>query len=122
MGSCTCFECGILFGMPDHYQIKRREDKKTFYCPNGHGQAYFESTADKIRRECDGLKQQLAQKDDEIAGWKREKEKAEKEVRRVKKRASSGVCQCCNRTFTNVALHMKTKHPNVVTLKAEKVV
>jgi len=39
--------------------------------------------------------------------------KANTELKRVKRRINGGVCTCCNRTFTNLARHMKTKHPVV---------
>ena len=67
------------------------------------------SEREKLRRERDQLKQQLAYKDDEIAA-------KGKQLTRLQKRIHAGVCPCCNRTFTNVARHMKTKHPNVVSL------
>ena len=123
----TCPVCGIIYAAPSAFFKARHENKNVgssngWHCPNGHYLVFKESLADKIARERDMLKRQLAQKDDEIAGWKREKEKAEKETRRVKKRATAGVCQCCNRTFSNVARHMATKHPNVKPkLVAEKV-
>ncbi len=31
---------------------------------------------------------------------------------KVKKRAANGVCPCCNRTFSDLARHMKAKHPD----------
>jgi hypothetical protein len=35
-------------------------------------------------------------------------------------RVSAGVCPCCNRTFQNVARHMKTKHPDIAAAPAAK--
>lgn len=123
-----CPVCGIQYAAPEEFFEARYKKKNSggdghnWYCPNGHSLMFTESLADKIARERDLLKQQLAQKDDEIAGWKREKEKTDKELRRVKKRATAGVCQCCNRTFQNVARHMATKHPDMKPkLVAEKV-
>ena len=79
---------------------------------------------EKLRLERDRLKQQLAQKDDEIRdSYRRVEQETERAVRaeksqaRLMKRASSGVCPCCTRTFSNVARHMKSKHPNVVPLE-----
>lgn len=131
MGNLVCASCGILFGAPDHWEQARREDKREFFCPNGHRQLFAKSEADKLRQERDLLKQQIAQKDDEIK-WQREKRQAEErrvsaargQITKLKKRAKAGVCPCCNRTFTNMALHMKTKHPdmdpNVIDLGVEK--
>lgn len=109
----TCPNCGIRFGVPTHYLESRREDKKIFYCPNGHDLSYQESLLDKVSRERDQLKQQLARKDDEIAAAKTLQTKAEQKAKRIAKRANAGVCQCCTRTFSNLARHMATKHPDV---------
>jgi hypothetical protein len=36
--------------------------------------------------------------------------KAENSIKRLKKRSAAGVCPCCNRTFKELANHMKSKH------------
>lgn len=131
----TCCRCKTVFWMSDDiYRIAlERRERFQFYCPNGHEQHYVagQSEAEKLRLERDRLKQQLAQKDDEI---KRQRDLREHEERRVsaakgqitklKKRAKAGTCPCCNRTFANMAAHMKTKHPdmdpNVIDLGVEK--
>lgn len=33
------------------------------------------------------------------------------ESAKLKKRASAGICPCCNRTVSQMARHMKSKHP-----------
>lgn len=131
MTRICCGECGIEFDVPETWRAARQESKDTFYCPNGHSRVYLESEADKLRRERDRLAQQIAQKDDEIK-WQRDLRQATErqvsaakgQITKLKKRASAGVCPCCNRTFANMAAHMKTKHPdmdpNVVDLGAEK--
>ena len=131
MINITCCNCGIIFGVPDQWLSSRRDDKRTFYCPNGHGQSFTESEADRLRRERDRLQQQIAQKDDEIK-WQREHRQAAErrvtaakgQITRLKKRAKGGICPCCKRTFQNMAEHMKTQHPDfdpaVVNLEDEK--
>jgi len=38
--------------------------------------------------------------------------RAEKAAKtRIKNRIGNGVCPCCNRTFKDLASHMKCKHP-----------
>jgi hypothetical protein len=122
--SIQCCSCGCHFGL-DEYMYKRRlEDKKDFYCPNGHPQSYTESEADQLRKERDRLKQQIAYKDDLVKAAERQVVAAKGQITKLKKRAKAGVCPCCNRTFSNMAAHMKTKHPdmdpNVIDLGAEK--
>lgn len=114
-----CCRCGVWFGVPTGYTENRRKDKERFFCPNGHGQSYTESEADKLRRERDRLKQQEAMLMDENARLLREREKAEAETRRLKRRVSAGSCPCCQRSFSNMSRHMKTKHPEFI---AENVV
>lgn len=131
----ACYKCKVVFGMPrDLYEVAlQRREGMQFFCPNGHGQHFIsgETEADKLRRERDLLKQRLAQKDDEIQHQRDRREEAERrvsaakgQVTKLKKRASAGVCPCCNRTFHNMAAHMKTKHPefnpNVVDFEAAK--
>jgi uncharacterized C2H2 Zn-finger protein len=36
----TCAECGVLYGVTEQFDERRREDGETFYCPNGHEQVY----------------------------------------------------------------------------------
>lgn len=127
----TCANCGIEFGAPAHWFAERHNDKRQFFCPNGHPLSFKEGEVDKLRRERDRLQQQIAQRDDEIT-WQRDQRKATErqviaakgQITKLKKRASAGTCPCCKRTFSNMAAHMKTKHPdfdaNVVDLGAEK--
>lgn len=71
-----------------------------------------------MRRERDQLKQQLAQKDDQIAYQRSMRKTTERQliaqkgqVTKLRKRAKAGVCPCCNRTFVGLQRHMAQKHP-----------
>jgi hypothetical protein len=116
-----CGVCGVIHFMPQVLEDECRMEgsKKAWTCPSGHERVYRDSDADKLRRERDLMKQQLAQKDDEIASRKREKEQEERQaaaakgqVTRLKNRAKAGMCPCCNRHFVNLERHMNTKHPD----------
>lgn len=123
-----CPACFMLYGVPQGFEAARREDSKVFWCPGcGESRHYPKdgTAADKLRRERDRLKQQLAEKDDRIAIIDRlwsaaetRASKAEKQVKRVEKRAHAGLCPCCNRSFAELAKHIATKHP---TFRAEEV-
>lgn len=121
MTAINCYRCKIDFHVPDYWYTTRVQDHHEFWCPNGHAQAFREgpTEADKLRRERDLLKQQIAQRDDWIVAERTAKEKAERKLKRV----ALGVCQCCNRSFTNLARHMSSKHPETVKprLVAEKI-
>lgn len=51
MAEISCANCGITIALSDGMEARRREDHKTFYCPNGHHN-YFsgESDAEKYKR------------------------------------------------------------------------
>jgi hypothetical protein len=103
------------------YESARREGG-FWTCPNGHSRGWRDG-ADKteianLRRERDRIAQQVAQRDDEIAA-------KEREIKRMKKRASAGTCPCCSRSFSDMSTHMRKQHPefvaeNVVRLKPAK--
>lgn len=119
-----CCSCKTRMMVPEPlYKSARHSPDIWFHCAYGHRQHYSktpaESEADKLRRERDRLNQRLAQKDDEIIRQRDLREAAERresaqkgQVTRLKNRASAGVCPCCNRTFQNLASHMKGKHPD----------
>lgn len=118
-----CCSCHVIFGVTNEFHKHRRNDHKRFHCPScGIGQSFSgPSEEELLRQERDRLKQSLAQRDDEI---KRQRELRKSEERKVvaykgvvtrtKKRIAGGACPCCNRTFQNLAQHMKTKHENYV--------
>lgn len=120
MEVCICAACGIEFGMPAQYNSARREDGKSFYCPNGHSLSYGNGENEKLRRERDRLKQQQARWDDErrelqgrIEAEGRRRAAARGQVTRLKNRAKAGLCPCCNRHFTNLERHMASQHPEM---------
>ncbi len=116
----TCCNCGIEFGMFDKWDERLRESHGTFYCPNGHGQSYTaDNREEKLRRERDRLKQQAAEKDDEIRRLeqvntleRRSTAAYKGQVTKIKKRVGKGVCPCCNRQFQNLHKHLETEHPD----------
>lgn len=119
-----CCNCKSDMWVPDALNTaalaRRGNDGIGFYCAYGHKQFYTvgESDETKLRRERDQLQQRIAQRDDEIKRQRELKEAAERReaaqkanVTKLKKRASAGVCPCCNRTFLALQKHMQHKHP-----------
>jgi hypothetical protein len=101
-----CCSCGVHFAIPELLQKKLRETHNNFFCPNGHPQHYTgKSEAEKLREE-------LKRKEQELADTVKQKLEVENEMIRTKKRIAAGVCPCCNRTFKQLAAHMKNKHPH----------
>lgn len=126
MSRMHCGECGIEFAVPDHFYTDRKNSGKGWHCPNGHSRVFRESDADKLRRERDQLKQQMARVEQEREEQRARAEQAERREKRLKKRTAAGTCPCCQRTFSNMSTHMRKQHPqfvaeqttNVVKLKA----
>lgn len=116
----TCITCGVVYTIPKTQVEHQRKVGGFHTCCNGHSQGWNTSESEDahIRRERDRLKQQIAQKDDEIAAERRRTDEVRKTVVKLQKRAKAGVCPCCNRSVRQMALHMKTKHPE---FKAESV-
>lgn len=109
-----CSGCGIGFAMSEQFEKERRRDHKYFYCPNGHSQ-YFpaKSTEEVLRDEKARLTAQLDQERAARVFAQSQAETAERKAVRAKRkvaRVNKGVCPDCNRSFTALARHMKTKH------------
>lgn len=116
-----CGACGVEFGMLESTNTTLKQSGATFYCPFGHKRYYppGESEEQRLARELSRERQRLAERDYDL---RRANEMAEHHKRRaavyrgqvtkIKKRVSHGVCPCCNRSFENLARHMKSKHPD----------
>lgn len=138
-----CCRCKSTIWIPDalYEAAQRGRGNVTFYCGYGHAQVFAEGETDeqKLRRERDNLKQQMARLEQEAreadriaaeatarakdaddrarqaeqraAGHKSQATHARKRIAALKARVSHGVCPCCNRTFGDLSRHMTTKHP-----------
>lgn len=62
-----CISCGVIFLIPVILGKTFRQNKQSFYCPNGHAQSYSESVADKLRRELSEEKQRRQNADQRLA-------------------------------------------------------
>ncbi len=124
--SQSCCNCGIEFAVPTDFDANRRKDHKTFYCPSGHGQSYHGKTEEEKRIEA--LEAQLARErsakesEQQSRKWaeqaaltaKQQAGKARAKLRRTLERVECGVCPHCQRTFKQLAAHMKSKHADVL--------
>lgn len=104
-----CCSCGHVIFMTDDFMTRRKRDHNSWYCiACGTNQSWRgESDIDKIRRERDAYKQ----REETIRA---DLEATRKKMERLNKRVTRGVCPCCNRTFKQLATHMKNKHPELV--------
>lgn len=122
-----CYRCKTPVALT-HSLFKVAHDERagelSWFCPNGHSQVFTkgQTTEEKLRHERDRLAQRNAQLADEAREAAERAEKAERSLKRHKKRAAAGTCPCCKRTFSALATHMKTQHPEFVVESGAKVV
>lgn len=112
MTEVDCYACGLVFAVPNEWNRQRRQDKATFYCPNGHGQRYSKSDADDLR-------EQLETERASAEFWRKRNSESERRIAaqkgqatKLRKRLANGVCPCCHRHFTNLERHIKGQHPD----------
>lgn len=111
----TCCDCSIRWAMSEDYIDLRRDDGQAFYCPNGHGQVYrdnLKSRNRELEQQLDAARQLARQERDAAEREMRRHAATKGQLTKARKRAASGVCPCCHRSFENMARHMATKHPN----------
>lgn len=108
-----CGECDIHFGMPRYLYDARRIDQLGWYCPVGHRRHFCtKSEVQELREKLANAEARADHANDQKLAALRDNARLQTKARRLAKRASAGVCPCCTRSFTNVARHMKTKHPD----------
>lgn len=101
--------CGIQFAIPRAtHDWHCRSEQNVTYCPLGHA---------GVRRETAEMKLAAAQArerhlEDQLRAAENDAEATRRRLIRERHRFANGVCPCCNRSFTNVARHMATKHPD----------
>jgi hypothetical protein len=118
-----CRTCGVFSTCPQAVYEEQRAEGGFHHCSNGHqwGWTKENSEREKLRRERDRLKQETARLEDArreaVESANRETARAdaaERKAKRLTKRAAAGTCPCCQRTFSNMASHMKQRHPEFV--------
>lgn len=118
-----CCSCGVVFAVGKKFDARRRDDKQSFYCPNGHAQSYTGPTAaqqaEAARKDAQRLKQQLdwattARKasDDRADAAERSRAAQKGANTKLRKRVANGVCPCCKRSFKDLQRHMSGQHPD----------
>lgn len=115
----NCAECGIVFGIPETLEARRREDHGTFYCPNGHslhfgGPTPTEKKLKAERERAERLRVQMQAERDQAEAARREAAEAKASEVRIRWRVGNGVCPCCGRTFAPLAKHVASKHPEFI--------
>lgn len=110
-----CGNCGIPFFVPTRWLKNKINEHGSFCCPNGCNRKFTgKSDAEKVREELEALKREKERQHEllqnKLLDTINEKNKVEKQLKRIHK----GVCPCCNRSFQNLANHIKTQHPEMI--------
>lgn len=108
-----CCNCGMSFAMTADFKRRRLKDRESFYCPSGHRQHYIGKTEEqKLKEELERKQQMLDAAQARAVTAERDGEIVAKAHRKMRTRVMNGVCPCCNRTFQNLLMHMKSEHPD----------
>jgi len=114
-----CHECGVIYGITTQYEARRREDGKSFYCPNGHtgvfgkgeiAAANARAAAAEARERSARIRASAAY--DQAQAAHRSASAYRGQVTRMKNKITAGVCPVgnCRRHFDNVQAHVLTEH------------
>lgn len=122
-----CGVCNVVWGMTEEFIASRKQDGRSWRCPNGHDW-YFsgKSEEEKLREELQQVKESraretqrananldlLRQEERSHAATKGVATKRKKEIERMHVYVGAGTCPVpgCRRHFQDLDKHMKTKH------------
>lgn len=107
-----CITCGVQFGVTAQFDRRRLADKQSFYCPNGHAQAYVESEAARLRKQLEQARARATSTADQLEAERKAHAATKGQLTKTRKRVAGGVCPCCNRSFVNLGRHMAGQHPD----------
>jgi hypothetical protein len=110
----NCMTCGIVFGVPEAFDLQRREKGGSWVCPNGHSLVYREPDVRRLERERDQARARARHEADQREATQRSLSATRGALTKVKKRVGNGTCPCCNRHFQQLKRHMATRHPDYV--------
>lgn len=115
--TCTCW-CGIHMAIPDNLLRQGLDHGKQIYCPLGHTFSWKETEADRQRKRAEQAEQRAARLGERAQAERDLREHTERQLSaqkgattRAKKRAATGTCPCCGRSFVQLRRHMAAKHP-----------
>jgi hypothetical protein len=81
-----CIQCGCTYAVTSQFQSQRKDDKRTFYCPNGHPQSYTKSTASILQEKLNKLESELTSTKQTSAARLDYMQKLEKQIRALEKK------------------------------------
>lgn len=110
----NCGECGGTYAINERYRRQKEVKGQGWYCPYCQcSWGYYGNSENELLKK--ELAEEKLRKARALADANEKGillDKAVGSLNRLKRRIRAGVCPCCNRTFQNLAAHIKTKHPN----------
>lgn len=108
----SCYTCGCVVALEAQFVRNRQKDKQEWFCPNGHNQ-YFagETEEQRLKKQLEDERRESTRLRTRLEEEKRSHSATKGKATKAAKRTAAGVCPCCNRSFGNLARHMKCKHP-----------
>jgi hypothetical protein len=116
----TCASCGITFAVPSHWLKNKQSTGEGFCCPNGDRLSFAKGTETMLREKLQSEQERYRQLELQLTNAQDQLQATTQELQKHKKRVANGVCPCCNRSFTQLQRHMKTKHPEYGPVQEEK--
>lgn len=122
----TCPSCGGTFAISSEYVNEAKKEghfKQCWTCPyckvnRGYGKSGYEEEKERLQAQINSLSRDKQYAEERKAYYEKEAEHFRKSrdgikgaLAKERKRVGNGVCPCCNRSFSNLQRHMKTKHP-----------
>jgi hypothetical protein len=118
-----CARCGMTFGITRDFEQRRRDDHRSFYCPNGHENAFQDDT------EVDRLKATLQRAHEsrryaydqlsaarQLAQTERRRAAAAKgQLTKMRNKVARGECPMsgCGESFSDLHAHVTEQHPEL---------
>lgn len=111
-----CADCGVVFALTTDFIARRREDGKSFHCPNGH-RIHF-STQQTNEQKIKDLEERV-KREEARTKFERDQRKATERsliatkghVTRLRKHVQAGLCPYgCKRHFDDLERHIHSKH------------
>lgn len=122
----NCGQCGGTYAIQERYRQEKKEAGGSWNCPyckigwgfGGGENARLKKQLEKERQRTILERQQHDQTRAELEHTELRRRAAQGQTTRIKNRVANGVCPCCNRSFKDLAAHMKTQHPDFAAAEA----
>ena len=126
LSEINCGKCGGTYAINERYREQMYQQGGSWNCPYCEcGWGYSQNNENsKLKEQIETLErskkflERQAENARNAERYQKNCARAQKAAKtRIKNRIKNGVCPCCNRTFKQLAAHMKNKHPNYVIKK-----